>query len=262
MNVQKRRGYIVKNYEKTAKFEHRFWLQILGDHARFIHDSLAPSEKKEIELANNFIQTFDQLLGRVEVDNLIHLSKRADEEAKRLRAFKLNILKRHLIGKISIHLGPTFINHMVNELDEYLRIVEFLNKGDIPPVCHELHHHLIWLLDAAGHAGAISANMDQIEKKIKKKSDEFTKDFGAFYLKAIELTGYLRTNLSAFPALKKFNQDTALEMKLFMNFLREIEELELSKKALGTFAPLMADHMMREECYYLTKLAEFAEYDG
>nr|WP_225435085.1 DUF2935 domain-containing protein [Bacillus aerolatus] len=252
----------MKNYEKTAKFEHRFWLQILGDHARFIHDSLAPSEKKEIELANNFIQTFDQLLGRVEVDNLIHLSKRADEEAKRLRAFKLNILKRHLIGKISIHLGPTFINHMVNELDEYLRIVEFLNKGDIPPVCHELHHHLIWLLDAAGHAGAISANMDQIEKKIKKKSDEFTKDFGAFYLKAIELTGYLRTNLSAFPALKKFNQDTALEMKLFMNFLREIEELELSKKALGTFAPLMADHMMREECYYLTKLAEFAEYDG
>ncbi|WP_412093651.1 DUF2935 domain-containing protein, partial [Peribacillus simplex] len=26
--------------EKTARFEHRFWLQILGDHARFIHESL------------------------------------------------------------------------------------------------------------------------------------------------------------------------------------------------------------------------------
>jgi hypothetical protein len=44
-------------------------------------------------------------------------------------------------------------------------------------------------------------------------------------------------------------------MKLFMNFLEEIEEMELSKEALGSFAPLMADHMMREECYYLTKLA-------
>nr|WP_270584436.1 sigma-54-dependent Fis family transcriptional regulator [Bacillus smithii] len=37
------------DFEKAAKFEHGFWLQILGDHARFIHDSLAPQEKKEIE---------------------------------------------------------------------------------------------------------------------------------------------------------------------------------------------------------------------
>ncbi|QQE75753.1 DUF2935 domain-containing protein [Brevibacillus composti] len=43
-------------------FEHRFWLQILGDHARFIHQSLAPKESREIELANDFIQSFDRLL--------------------------------------------------------------------------------------------------------------------------------------------------------------------------------------------------------
>lgn len=50
-------------------------------------------------------------------------------------------------------------------------------------------------------------------------------------------------------------------MNLFMGFLNEIEELELSKEALGTFAPLMADHMMREECYYLTKLAETTDIE-
>lgn len=246
----------VASYEKAAKFEHGFWLQVLGDHARFIHDSLAPGEKEAIERANQFIQTFDQLLGRVQGGDLIALSKKADEESKKLRAFKLHLIERHLVGKITIGLGSTFINHMVNELDEYLRILDFLKKGKVPPIIHELHHHLIWLLDGAGHAGAISDNMDRIEKKIKEKSDAFTKDFEAFYLKAVELTGFLRTNLSTFPALERFNQDTALEMKLFMNFLNEIEELELSKQALGTFAALMADHMMREECYYLTKLAE------
>jgi hypothetical protein len=243
-------------FEGAAKFEHGFWLQILGDHARFIHDSLSPKEKESIELANYFIQTFDQLLGRVEVEDMMELSRRAEEEGKNLRKFKLNILERHLTGKISIQLGPVFINHMVNELEEYLLVLQYLKKGEEPPVFHELHHHLIWLLDAAGHAGAISDNMNRVEKKIRKISDNFTKDFEAFYLKAVEMSGFLRTNITSFPALQRFNNDVTLEMKLFMNFLEEIEELELSKEALGTFAALMADHMFREECYYLTKLAE------
>jgi len=246
----------LRDYKETASFEHRFWLQVLGDHSRFIHDSLAPSETEAIETAASFIRTFDQLLEQVDADDAISLSREAEEAARRLRTFKLQLIKRHLTGNIMIHLGPTFISHMVNELDEYLRLLKDLTQGRVPALYHALHHHSIWLLDAAGHAGAISDNMDRIEKKIKKKSDQFTKNFEAFYLKAVELTGFLRTNLSTFPALERFNDETSLEMKLFTGFLQEIEELELSKQALGTFAPLMADHMMREECYYLTKLAE------
>lgn len=248
----------MENFETAAKFEHGFWLQILGDHARFIHDSLAPKEQQEIETASKFIQIFDQLLESVQTDSLVSLSNKALAESNALREFKLHLTKRHLIGEIQISLGPTFLSHMVNELDEYLRVLDYLKRGEAPPIFHELHHHMLWLLDAAGHAEAISDNLDRDEKKIKEKSDHFLKDFEEFYLKAVELTGFLRTNLSSFPALDKFNQDMSLEMKLFMNFLAEIEELELSKKALGTFAPLMADHMLREECYYLTKLAQAA----
>ncbi|MGG3988125.1 DUF2935 domain-containing protein [Bacillus smithii] len=247
------------DFEKAAKFEHGFWLQVLGDHARFIHDSLGPQEQREIDLARYFIQTFDYLLARVQVDDLVALSNKAKEESNRLREFKLRLIERHLVGKIQIGLSPSFLNHMVNELEEYLRILDYLKNEAVPPIFHELHHHLIWLLDAAGHAGAISDNMDRVEKKIKEKSNDFTKDFEAFYLKAVEMTGFLRTNLSSFPALERFHHDASLEMKLFMNFLNEIEELGLSKQALGTFAPLMADHMLREECYYLIKVAESTE---
>lgn len=246
----------MRNFEAAATFEHSFWLQILGDHARFIHESLAPKEQKEIETAQSFIQIFDQLLGSVQTNSLLVLSNQALEEGNKLREFKLHLMERQLTGDIHIGLGPTFLNHMVNELEEYLLVLGYLKQGEAPPIFHELHHHALWLLDAAGHAGAISDHLDRVEKKIKEKSDDFTKDFEAFYLKAVELTGFLRTNLSTFPALEKFNQDTSLEMQLFMNFLNEIEELGLSKKALGTFAPLMADHMMREECYYLTKLSQ------
>jgi hypothetical protein len=258
MKTCERGDYVVSGYEQTAKYEHGFWLQILGDHARFILDSLAPKEKDAIGEAEYFKNAFDRLLEGVETTNLIHLSERAEGEVKKFREFKLDLIRRHLQGKIVIHLSPSFINHMVNELDEYARILEYLKRREVPPVFHELHHHLIWLLDAAGHAGAIEDNMDHVEKRLKKKSKEYTKHFEEFYLKAIEMTSFLRTNLTSFPALERFNKEAALEIRLFMNFLQELEDLELSAQALGTFAPLMADHMFREECYYLLKLSESA----
>ena len=46
----------------AAKLEHEFWLQVLGDHSRFILDSLSPSEVKDIEVAKRFIKEFDRLL--------------------------------------------------------------------------------------------------------------------------------------------------------------------------------------------------------
>ncbi|WP_090990477.1 DUF2935 domain-containing protein [Bacillus sp. OV322] len=259
--MTERGDYVPNGFEKAAKFENGFWLQILGDHARFIHDSLVPQEKEWIDTANYFIQTFDQLLSCVEGGNLVELSVRAEEETIKLREYKLKIMEHQLVGKISIHLSPVFFNHMVNELEEYLLVLKYLKKGEVPPIFHELHHHLIWLFDAAGHAGAISNNLEWVEKRIKNMSDDFAKVFEAFYLKAVELTGFLRTNITSFPALKRFNKDVSLEMKLFMNFLNEIEELRLSKEALGTFAALMADHMFREECYYLMKLAESTQAD-
>ena len=43
------------NYTAAVLFEHRFWLQVLGDHARFIKDALSPDERDEIQSAEYFI---------------------------------------------------------------------------------------------------------------------------------------------------------------------------------------------------------------
>ncbi|RDU37817.1 hypothetical protein DRW41_08340 [Neobacillus piezotolerans] len=249
------------DFQISAMDEHLFWLQILGDHSRFIFEALAPVQKREIEESSRFIQVFDILLAQARTSDPMQLAATAEAEALRLREFKLELLREHLAGKIKIHLSPTFINHMVNELEEYVRILKYLRAGQVPPVFHEVHHHLLWLLDAAGHSGAISSNLDSVEKRLKKTSDTFTMHFEQFYLKAVEMAGYLRSNLTEFPALARFNSEAQLEIVLFQQFLEEIEELRLSKEALGTFAPLMADHMFREECYYLTKLSESANLE-
>lgn len=250
----------MNDYQHIALFEHRFWLQVLGDHARFIRDTLGPTETEYIKKSLAFINIFDDLLDKarreLSSNELRELSTTAHIEAKNIREFKLNIIKEHLIGDIVIELPPTFINHMVNEVEEYLRILPYMEKGEIAPPSHPLHHHLVWLLDAAGHADGITGSLDMVEKKLKKKSMEFTKTFEDFYIKAVEMAGYLRSNVQRYPALDRFHSQVELEISLFKCFLDEIEELELTNKMLSTFSVLMADHMAREECYYLMKLAE------
>ncbi|MFB4165283.1 DUF2935 domain-containing protein [Alteribacillus sp. JSM 102045] len=250
------------NWERAAREEHLFWLQILGDHARFIHDTLAPSERDYIAAAQGYADLFDQLLERARASSnsysLEELTAYAQQAAKDIRFLKLQIIRTQLTGKIKIELTPTFINHMVNEVEEYLRILEFLMKKEVPPICHPLHYHLVWLIDAAGHAGAIADSLDKVETALKERSMMFEKDFDHFYLKAVEMAGYLRSNVDNFPALQRMNHEVSLELHIFRCFLQELEEMGLTKEMLGTLTPLMADHMAREECYYLMKVAESA----
>lgn len=243
--------------DQEALFEHRFWLQILGDHSRFIWNTLSAKEANDIRIAQQFIQSFDALLAvsrgaNVDVAQLTGEALRLTEQ---LRQFKLDLLARHLFGKLAIGLTPTFLNHMVNELEEYLRILIELNAGNPVPKYDALHHDFLWLPDAAGHAAAIASDLDSIEQRLIETSRIFERHFQQFYMKSIELAGFMRTRLRDFPAFRKFHADVDAEMKLFVSFLRELEELELSAEVLDRIMPLMPDHMMREECYYLTKLA-------
>ncbi|WP_096439385.1 DUF2935 domain-containing protein [Alteribacter populi] len=249
-------------YEQSAHFEHTFWLQVMGDHARFIIDSLPISEENDIGIAKEFKERYDDLLERLETTTDYRaFTKQAERLTDQFREYKLSIIRRHLEGEIRINLPPTFINHMVNELEEYQLVMTYLAKGETPPIFHELHHHLVWLLDAAGHASAITGSLDMTEKQMQEKGDKFVGKFEDFYIKAVEMEGFLRANIDSFPALKKMNKDVRLEIELFKGFLHEIEELELNDELLSTFSPLMADHMAREECYYLMKVAQAASMD-
>jgi hypothetical protein len=251
------------SFEAAALFEHRFWLQVLGDHARFMHDALAPGEQEEIRRAEMFIQAFDRLLESARAELPAHdiykLNTAAFQKTREIRSFKLHLLKRHISGSINIQLPPTFLSHMVNEAEEALSVMQSLQTGQIPPLKDTLHHHLVWLQDAYGHAAAISGGLDWMENSVKAASENFTQHFEQFYLKAVELAGYTRTGLRRFPALNRFDRQVELEMALFMEFLKELKELGLTREMLGTLMPLMADHMAREECYYLTKLSWVSE---
>lgn len=246
-------------FTQSAYFEHSFWLHILRDHSQFILEAFPDKQSEEIELAKSFFNSFNNFLEKINFSSISEKTNEIEVMVLAFREFKLSLIQKHITDSaFTMHLSPTFLNHMVNELEEYLLILSYLKQNQTPPIFHELHHHLLWLLDASGHAGAISSTLDSTEKIVWKKSDLFRSTFEQFYFKAVELAGYLRTNLSTFPGLRKMNKDVNLEIQLFQIFLKELEELELSNELLGSFSALMADHMFREEMYYLKKLEESA----
>lgn len=244
----------MSDIKQAIRFEQSFWLPVLRDHCQFILDALSSNEEQEVTQATQLLHRFHHLAAH-DPFNL----PAAQEAAQLLHEFKLHLLRRLLTGEFAFNLPPTFTNHMVNEIEEYFRILGYLLKNEVPPLEHPLHHHLLWLPDAAGHAEGLQINTDGVEKKFKRKERYFIKKFEEFYLKAVELAGYLRTQLTHFPALAYFNKEVELEILVFQAFLKELEEMRISNKLLGTLAPLMADHMYREECYYLYKLAQVAE---
>ena len=249
------------NFAADALFEHQFWLQILGDHARFITTSLAPTvERPVIEQAQYFIVIFDQLLQEArQVNSEVEISvltQQAFEQAQAIRQFKLELLKAHVTTGLQSSLSPTFFNHMVNEVEEYLQVLGFLLSNQQPPLLNPLHYHLLWLKDAEGHAAALASRFDAVERDWIDRSESYRITFNNYYNKSVELTGYQRTGLCEFPALARFNITVTTKMTDFQNLLRLIEEQVRSKEILSVLTPLTPDHMDREECYYLTKLAQ------
>jgi hypothetical protein len=252
----------INDLKSQTLFEHRFWLQVLGDHSRFILGALSPEENSNIQKANYFKNLFDNLLNNARMDlsteELNKLNNLAYNAACQIRSFKLYLIKEHLIGKIKINLPPTFINHMVNEVEEYLFILYcIMNKQ--PYLLNPVHYHKLWLLDGSGHAASIASSLDMAEQEFIKKSMKFRKSFDKLHQKSLEIKGYMRTGLFKFPALSKLNEDAEEEMNTFKKFLKDLEKLILEKKLLGDLKPLMTDHMYREECYYLTKLSMVSE---
>ncbi len=241
--------------------EQRFWLQIMGDHARFIFFSLTPTEVEYMQRSQDFIISYDQLHEQARKQltpkELELLNRQAYQLTQQFRDFKILLLALTLNFKLKLHLSSTFINDMLNELEEYMTVLHLLISGK-PILFHPIHYHLLWLTDAIGHAASLAANLDPIERDLINRSQCFEMNFSDLHLKAIIMKGYLRTQLSDFPSLIRLNEQADQQIWQFKEFLESLRDQRTNGRVLGTLFPLMADHMAREECYYLWKLSQTA----
>jgi hypothetical protein len=146
--------------DEKVLFEHQFWLQILGDHSRFIFYSLTSIETEFILTAQEFIILFDRLLeqsrSQLSASELHEFNRNIYDAVVRLREFKLELLGMSIKSDLKSSLPPSFFNAIA----------------------------------------------------------------------------------------------------VFTEFLDSIRDQRMDQKVLGILMPLVADHMTREECYYIWKLSE------
>ena len=228
-------------------FENRFWLQILGDHSRFIASALAPTETELLGRVKRLKEELDLLLKEARRGSLA--SNRVLPVVEEVKNLKLDILRRHINGEIKIALPPTFISHMINELEQFEKIL--LNPDT---KSHILEDHYLWQSDAKGHAISLLQKLDPTEKKLMKEIKKIKKAFGAGFNATIEYIGYLRTGELEFPALDKLNDDSLVELLVFLKILETMKEERSTLKILGSLDVLLLDHMGRETIYCVMKI--------
>jgi hypothetical protein len=247
--------------DNNFRLELVFWLQIMGDHARFINASLMPGDDNLVMIITNFTQLFDEMLEKARQGRGLEaggdLLGEITAGVISLREFKRELLSGRLRNLPITSLTPTFYNHMLNELEQFLAILS-IGPSEGPVKENIMGEHLLWSLDAAGHAAALAGDLDKVEYRLRGEAQLFLNRFDELYLKAVELTGYYRSNPSAVqPVLEAFNQEIVKSIQDFMGYLEELKEEILRDRALGRLSPLVPDHMYREACYYLHKVARF-----
>lgn len=233
-------------------WQHRFWLQILGDHARMIESKLAITEMAFLEQARNLKVMLDREVASVMEGKTD--TARINVTIAESMAFKGRILARYLEGKIALSMAPTFINHMLNEEEMYLTIVKHFEAGK-PVDIHVLHQHKLWLKDAEGHADALKCELDAIEGVKRKKLMKLCKKFKMLSEKAHEFVGYMRSGVRDFPALGRLADDSSKAILLFAKCIKELKEMKDTDQVMSISSTLEYDHMLREEAYYLEGLA-------
>lgn len=247
--------------------EIKFWTQIMREHAEFQYTSLAPTETAAINRAAYFMNMFERLnsevsSNRISVSNLIGSNK---EAVMQFIEFKRWLLAQLMTCSIKLRMTPSFLNHMINEALEFLHVLN-LADGTMPYnyVLENIRLHKIWLPDASGHASTVAAELDPIESNLAKEAKEFSNTFDCLFKKAFEMYAmYERTGLEN-SAVYYFNEEVVKHLNEFIRFLEKVEELRslCSIYASGTFMPLIPNHMMREEGYYIYKIQQFGERFG
>lgn len=264
-----------------------FWAAVFRDHATFIYDRLAPDQTEAIRWAKAFKERFTARteeasalagqagiggpagsfvqhaglahyhgheLGHYEQESEVLVATMVNEIAEFME-FKRCLVDLKLDCAIKLALGPSLLQHMVNEADEAILALNGMREEQFAdPASRALHSHLLWLPDAAGHAAALDSDMDGSEKLLKGRAREFQEVFSGMQIKATELATMLQVRPRMVGALKRLNVDAFVQIGLFRSFLEELREHTAECEVLGNLVPLFADHMLREELYYMEQL--------
>lgn len=268
--------------------EHRYWLAILEDHARFLLERLAPGETEWRNDAARAAAGFASL--REHLDTLplpskagapewIAFAKTAHQRAAGYYQLEGRLQARLLAGSVELRLPPSFLNSTLNENQEYLRLLRYYVQGaDAPPL--PLWNLMdLWLDDQLGHACLLQelAGEDENAAAIVREAARAAEEFRSHLIRNKAINGYLRFTPPGFPEQLAAAEEAAGSVNRFVSAIRRALSLPSLPLPAPTPSPTSASapagsrgsagepsflfrflgHQLPESDYFLRKLSEW-----
>ncbi|MFC4075266.1 DUF2935 domain-containing protein [Salinithrix halophila] len=244
--------------------EHRFWLEILEDHARFVFEFLSPDEKEWIEQARTYMHSFKTLRQHLqEIDRnaspsspeMIRFAKEAQPVASGYYRLECMIQSLRIQNQIIINTTPTYFNGTLAENGEYLRLLSYYVHGlEAPPLpLAELLE--LWLIDQLGHALLLISHIDPVEVGVKVQAERFQAVFQTFLNQNRVLTGYMRTQSPGFPRQMKLAAEVGVQVVQFYAFIYQVVRDYQNEMLMNKTTLRFLEHHFPEACYFLIKLS-------
>lgn len=254
-------------YYFTPWEEHRFWIEILQDHAYFIYNSLSPRDSANVRTAGHYIYEFGRMLENLNQLNpqlppsdptMIEFAKAVQPIAYGYYQFEGHMQSLRIQNLIELNLSPTYLNGTLGENREYLRLLQSYVVG-IQPAPQSMSDLVdLWLEDQLGHASLLLNYIDVAELIWSEKIRGYLQTFSALMVKQRQMKGYLQFTPAGFPAQKQFAVEIITAVNGFAEVVHQIVTLYLKDRVLNKFTLRFIEHHFPETCYFLRKLSLYA----
>lgn len=266
--------------------EMRFWVRIMGEHAKFIRGGVDPTEERIFRIADGFAVEFDNLLVGVQslvpanLGSVAALMNESIRKTLALRNFKVQLFQALSNCQVTAELPPPLLDHIRREADFFLsnlyRILgmpavprEVLGIPDGEMTANVVPRLLIPysgpnILDVARDENLFHLRIQKEHGEVllliayrPKIQDMMFRETAAFENR-IEMLLRQAENLPRSPgAILNFNRKVREAMVKWHGFLtglfRDVKECDVPSGQINAPA-LILDHMAREVTYYLSVL--------
>ncbi|HWI65285.1 MAG TPA: DUF2935 domain-containing protein [Symbiobacteriaceae bacterium] len=239
--------------------DHAFWLQVMEEHGIFLYDHLSPRESLWIRQTTPFIDAFARLKRAAATATgpmPPAFLQEALQVSRQFYTYKLALMKQRINNEVVLNFTPAFLNGVISELEEYLRLLTPLAEGQEPAPVTPFHHIYLWLPDQIGHASLLAKDLDLLDREITRETVQYQTAFTEDYLGFIQLAGYARAMGTDFPRLELEVEGLCTRLQAFYKVVVRALGLLRTDRLYNRTSPLFLEHHFAETAYFLRKLAE------
>jgi hypothetical protein len=254
------------NLELTPVQEHRFWVEVLEDHAHFVRDHLAEEETEQLEWAERYIEMFWRLRGvlmKVNESEPIQsplmkaIAREIHPVAYGYFRFEGQLQHLCLAKQVKIGLSPSYFNGTLNENQEYLRLLNDYMQGQAPKRLPLADLMNMWLEDQLGHSELLHTVMMPKDFILAERAWEFYQTIKAHMVDHIAIQSYMRFTPPGFQSQLDHAHITAESViglySLTIDAIRRFQH----KPTISRASLRLLEHYIPETCYFLRKLADY-----